>query len=349
MASNKNQHYVPQCYLRRFSTPKTEKCTNLLNIDRKVFIKNAPIKKQCSKSYFYGEDLLLEKALQPFEGKYSEIVNCITKPSYQFTNDHKKFLKQFWLLQYSRTEAASKRSIELSEKFGSAIEHVINFKLELDEAVINSMRNFVEDMDAVDDLNICLVKNKTNIDFITSDDPAVITNRLFIQKKQLTGKSFGLGNSGIITFLPLTPKILALGYDADVYNIKDKNGWVSIKSKKDIESINQHQYLNCRANIFVQNPKSENYIKTAYKNVSHNRVEARHQINYSVFEKSYDGYEKFIVVSKEESKKHKRVLLHIENVHPIPKYWPKQIAWKINGYAYTNGSAVGYIRQSKIC
>lgn len=71
MASNKNQHYVPQCYLRQFAAGNSASAINLFNIDREKFINCAPLKNQCSKSYFYGDDLELEKALQPIEGCYA--------------------------------------------------------------------------------------------------------------------------------------------------------------------------------------------------------------------------------------------------------------------------------------
>lgn len=68
MASNKNQHFVPRCYLRPFTINCNNKAINLFNIDKQKFIKNAPVKHQCSRDYFYGEDLIIEKALQPIEG-----------------------------------------------------------------------------------------------------------------------------------------------------------------------------------------------------------------------------------------------------------------------------------------
>ena len=74
MASNKNQHYVPQCYLREFATDSTSAAINLYNLDREKFIINASIKHQCSKNYFYGNNLLLEKAMQPIESNYSKVL-----------------------------------------------------------------------------------------------------------------------------------------------------------------------------------------------------------------------------------------------------------------------------------
>ncbi len=96
MASNKNQHYVPQCYLKKFSTSSESKAAICLyNLDRKKLIKNAPIKNQCSKNYFYGEDLVIEKALQEIEGIFSEIVRNLESKNHVLLDEEKTFLKIF--------------------------------------------------------------------------------------------------------------------------------------------------------------------------------------------------------------------------------------------------------------
>src|SRR5439155_750653 len=64
MATNKNQHFVPRCYLRPFTLDSGGLAITLLNIDRMKFVEGAPVKHQCSGDYFYGEDLALEKAHQ---------------------------------------------------------------------------------------------------------------------------------------------------------------------------------------------------------------------------------------------------------------------------------------------
>lgn len=61
MATNKNQHFVPRCYLRPFTANGEGVVINLYNIDRQKFIPNAPVKNQCSGNYFYGQDDVLKK------------------------------------------------------------------------------------------------------------------------------------------------------------------------------------------------------------------------------------------------------------------------------------------------
>ncbi|WP_394365145.1 DUF4238 domain-containing protein [Paraburkholderia kirstenboschensis] len=67
--SNKNQHFVPRCYLKAFTRDEGNATIKIFNIDRRKFIPTAPVKNQCSGSYFYGDDPKLEEAIQSCEGQ----------------------------------------------------------------------------------------------------------------------------------------------------------------------------------------------------------------------------------------------------------------------------------------
>lgn len=193
MASNKNQHFVPKCYLRPFTHDGADTAINLYNIDRQKFIELASLKHQCSGDYFYGNDPLLENAIQSTEGAYGTALREILKPDYRLTDKHRFLLKLFWLLQQLRTEAASKRSVEMTDAARDVIGlKETDFRLETREAVQMAMRAFSESMDVVADLKVCLLKNRTDIPFFTSDDPAVLTNRWYLESTKTRGRSFGL-------------------------------------------------------------------------------------------------------------------------------------------------------------
>jgi len=349
MASNKNQHYVPQCYLRRFSSAESGAAISLFNLDREKLIENAPIKNQCSKGYFYGDDLVIEKDLQPIEGEYSAVINQIIEPGYKLSEEHKIFLKRFWLLQNMRTDAASKRSVEMSDEMGvvAGIDPSV-YRQELKDAVIQSMKIFYEHIDMVDDLKVCLIKNKTNNEFITSDDPAVLSNKWHILKKSSSGLSFGLGSAGNIILLPLTPNILCLGYDGDVYSVRHNNGWVDVKDKSDIRSLNEHQFLNCRANIYTHKSNIENELISDYAKIVSRKPILRHNITYSVLDRVDNGFKRYKVIDKKEAGDHNKALMHCQMIYPKPSLWPKQIGWRNKGFVFSNGSGVGYIRRSRI-
>ena len=111
MASNKNQHYVPRCYLRAFTEHGDGVRINLFNTDRERVIPLVPTRYQCSRDYFYGTDAELEAAIQLLERSYAEMLRHITQNSYVLTDEDSDLLRRFWLFQYLRTEAASKEPL----------------------------------------------------------------------------------------------------------------------------------------------------------------------------------------------------------------------------------------------
>lgn len=347
MASNKNQHYVPQCYLKKFATDESKAAICVYNLDRKKLIKNAPIKNQCSKNYFYGQDLALEKALQPIEGQFSEIVRTIEQPNYVLTEKDILFFKQFWLLQYLRTEAASKRNVELIEDLKNTSD-VPELKMELKEAVQQSMRTFVSVKNIVNDLKVCICRNNTKTSFITSDDPAILTNRWHLLDRKAGFQSFGLNSAGILLVLPLTPKLLMLAYDADVYHIPNIKQWVKIKNSFDVDAFNYLQILYCRANLYTENISSLQYLELLHNKVKDIKPSQRHKINYAVLDKIDGDTTMFKVVDFPEAGKYEQVLIHCQPISVAPPIWARFINYKYRGFVMTDGSALGFVRKARI-
>jgi len=348
MATNKNQHFVPRCYLKAFSKNGEGLSINLFNIDRRRLIQNAPVKHQCSKDYFYGNDHKLEDAIQFTEGAYGNVIKAIFSSRYKFNEDHKQFLKLFWLLQYLRTESASRRQVEMFEGVKSTVggmseEFVPNIK----EAVLHSMHIFATEIGIVSDLKACLIKNKSKIRFVTSDDPAIMANHWHQLDCRARGRGFGLGSSGLLALLPLSNNILFLAYDGDVYSIPNENGWAVLKNNSDAKAFNQFQYLNCRANIFVCNGECETELVSSLNEALPHRPKERHKINYAVLDSTEGDYKRYVVVNPAEAGEHTEALVHSQQIFPVPSRWPSLIKWRARGSVYTNGSGVGYVRKSQ--
>jgi len=346
MASNKNQHFVPQCYLRPFAIDGADSAINLYNIDRKNFVKNAPLKHQCSGNYFYGKDLRLESAIQTVEGEYAAVLRELLRQGSSLTERHRVVLRLFWLLQHLRTEAASRRAIEMTDLAQADI-GLPDFRLQIRDAVQMAMRSFAESMHIVSDMKICLVRNRTPVPFVTSDDPAILTNRWYIETGKLSRFSFGLQSAGDILLLPLTPKILCMGYDGNVYSVSRENGWAEARRDSDIEAFNQHQFLNCRANIFVQNAAHSEMVHESFGKVASRRPQKRHRINFAVEDRTEGDYTRYRVVDASTAREHGKALIHIQAINPIPEAWPTQIAWRRKGFVYNNGTGVGYVREPR--
>lgn len=346
MATNKNQHFVPRCYLKAFSKDGEGLALNLYNIDRRRLIQNAPLKHQCSKDYFYGEDHKLENAIQFTEGTYGTVIKEIFSSGYKFTENHKQFLKLFWLMQYLRTESASRRQVEMFEGVRSTVGGMPEeFVPSIKEAVLHAMHVFATEMNVVSDLKACLIKNKSKVPFITSDDPAIMANRWHQLDDRARGMGFGLGASGLLGLLPLSEDILFLAYDGDVYSIPNREGWAICKNDSDVRAFNQFQFFNCRANIFVRNAECANEVASSLGEALPHRPTARHKINYAVLDSTEGDYKKYVVVTPDEAGDHTEALIHMQQIFPVPPCWPSQIKWRSKGAVYTNGTGVGYIRK----
>jgi hypothetical protein len=349
MASNKNQHFVPRCYLRSFAVIGADAAINLYNIDRQKFIQGAPLKHQCSGDYFYGRDAELEKGIQAVEIAYADVLRNISNPGYILSNDHRSVLRYFWLLQHLRTEAASKRSVEMNESMmrtsGISDQHP-DYRLEIREAVQIAMRAFAQSMYIVDDLKICLIKNRTGVAFITSDDPAVLTNRWHLQTDRTRGRSFGPVAAGTLLFLPLTARVLCLGYDGDVYSVPNQQGWADIRRDQDAEAFNEHQFLNCRANIFLQDPADSVRVHEAFLGALCRRPGIRHRTHYAILDGADATHKRYKVVDPATASEHEEAIIHMQVVHAHPASWPSIITWRPKGVIYTNDTGVGHVREA---
>ena len=213
MADNKNQHFVPKAHLKPFSVRGEGSAIHLFNLDRAQIFCDAPVKNQCARDYFYGQDARLERAIQLVEGEYARCVSSLHEPGTFVGEVHATILRRFAYLQHLRTEAAAQRSAELAftitDVRGADIEQP-TFKEAVRNAVIDAMRYYAETMDIIDDLKVRIVRNITSDPFITSDDPAVLANRWHQQDMRALHRSFGIVSAGLVLFLPLSPTLLAL-------------------------------------------------------------------------------------------------------------------------------------------
>lgn len=349
MATNKNQHFVPRCYLRPFSLDEEKKIINLINLRQKKLITNAALKHQCSKDYFYGTDAQLEKAIQMIETGYASTLQSLLASSSCLTEGQQIVFRMFWLFQHLRTEAAAKQSVLLAESisdFGNVESDEPLFTIK--DAVQNSCLNFTRGMHLIDDLKFCLFKNKSNVPFITSDNPAVITNKWHLEKKTTVSRSFGLGSAGILAILPLTPQLLLLGYDSDVYNIAKNQGITEIKNSRDAIAFNRHQFLQCDANIYVHDASYGDTLINHFQDIEHARPANRHVLHYAQIDSKIGDHTRYVVTPRDEIDKSEEAILHSQVIHPNPGIWPSQIRIRTNGSVYTNDSGMGYVRLAHI-
>lgn len=348
MATNKNQHFVPRCYLKAFTHEGGNHAINLLNLDRQRAIPAAPVKNQCSGDYFYGQDDRLETAIRTVEGGYAAAVARIHAPGYRLTDSDRVLLRTFMLFQHLRTEAASRRSVEMFAGMENSIGSPLpGLKPSIKDAVQMAMRAFAEEMHLFDDLKICLVRNRTKRPFVTSDDPAVVANRWHKEDPRVQHKSPGLMSCGTTISLPLSPRILCLAYDGDVYSVPHENGWTEVRKDSELAAFNEQQFLNAVANVYFREWDHHDWVLSSYLAVQGRRLSCRHRVNYAVLDGSDGTHKRYRVVDRFDAEAHEEAIIHTESLSPTPSRWPSQLRWRAKGSVFTNGTGAGYIRAAQ--
>lgn len=348
MATNKNQHFVPRCHLRPFTLEAEGAAISLFNLERRKLIPNAPVKNQCSRDYFYGTDEKLEKAIQLIESGYGQALRDLMHSSNSLTDGNKTDFKTFWIFQYLRTEAIAMNAVKMVESTGKLADLLPDeFSFGIKEAVQMACGVFADSMHEIDDLKFCIIKNKTGVPFITSDNPAVLTNKWWFEKNRSPELSFGMRSAGMLALLPLTPKLLFLGYDGDVYSVPHNRGIVEIKNTRDAIALNRYQFLQCVANVYVHDAAEENVLLEQFTDIESARSKVRHVVHYAQNDRTVGDHTRYVVIPPEERDKTKEAMMHSQVIHPHPGIWPSQIQIRSNGSVYTNDTGMGYVRFSR--
>jgi len=277
MPVNKNQHYVPQFYQRRFSDDG--KNVGVYIVDQLKAIPQAPIKSQASADYFYTSDTKkpenVEKAFSGIEGIAKEIMQKLDAiPRSPLTKEESFSLYVFTILQLGRTlspvqdtrEMANmmlrkviKAQVEISKNsdnpeladYKDITDEVINSITLTDEAAKKlTLGSYLQMLPACIDLKSKVLINETATPFITSDNPVCLYNP-FMEKMNCPLN--GLGARGAFIYFPLSPRLALLIYDDMVYKVGNrKQGYAEIHNPNDIHELNKLSIVNCNQVIYYQ-------------------------------------------------------------------------------------------------
>jgi len=346
MPALKNQHFVPRCHFRPFTLEGKGLAINLFNLNRQVTVLNAPVKNQCSADYFYGRDLHYEKRMQVIEGLYAAAISRICGRGYALTNEDLETFRVFWVLQHLRTEAASRAIAALADDVVDTTGAPEEFRTSIAQAVQVVMSTVPEMVSVVGDLKVCLLRNRSAADFITSDDPAIHTNRWYLRTGNERLGTPGLAKSGTICLMPLTPRHFFLAYDGDVYSLPVTKHWVDVKKESDVGMLNQQQLLNAMANVYFRDVSDANSIAFQFDATADRRISCRHRLNHAVLDWDDGVMERYRVTTAEEARKHENAILHSETLYPRPSGWPDFIHWRASAATYSNGTGIGFIRRA---
>ena len=351
MPDHKNQHFVPRCYFRPFSLNEQGRAINLYNFTGSKAIRNAPVKGQCARTYLYGDDLRLERLFQGYEGDYAHVLEVIGGGKQYPSEQNMILLREFMMLQYSRTEAAINRTASMFQDTNNTIQESFSatppsVDLSTTALMHTTLKMYTGIRETVTDLRACLVKNDTSVDFVTSDDPVVFTSRFHAQK--IKSSVFGTSSAGAIFYFPLSPRLLLMCYDGDVYTLRDKTGnFVSVTKKRDVYSCNELQYLNASKNVYFSRWSQKDQIESEFKAVESRRQETRHQtLKFVEDEPTLDG-QRYRRVGKRDAVSGNKMLIGISPIHVFPTVWMSRLSFRSKMKFRYDGSSAGYVRESE--
>ena len=257
-AETKNQHYVPQFYLRYFSVDKKNVGAYILK--SKKNIPSAPIRGQASGDYFYSDSMEMEKTLSALEGSAKGIIDrIIAAPTDPLGKDDKDTLFQFTVIQLGRTvmqaNLVTARHRALSRAIPNSFSEILTStgRLEQGECIKDKVSGLIGEpppfpavysVDAyakisktVRDLSVKILVNRTSKAFITSDNPVAKYDQFMERMRQET---YGLGTRGLQIFFPLSPWIGVMYYDPKCYKLGyKKREYVELDQEKDIDELNK--------------------------------------------------------------------------------------------------------------
>ena len=212
-------------------------------------------------------------------------------------------------------------------------------------AVQIAMLNFAGSMSIVDDLKVCIARNRTDRPFVTSDDPAILTNRLHIQRRHNVRGSFGVITAGAMFLLPLSPSLCAIAYDSAVYHTSQSAGWINVIHDTDVDAINEHQILNCMVNLYYRDWGWRDQLVHQVLARRQLRPERRHTVVHAALDYTTEWGSRYAVKKIEDLQEEEEVLVHITANHPEPSAWPSFLRFRPDAKAYFNNTGAGFTRK----
>lgn len=353
MPAHKNQHFVPRVHLAPFSVGAAGAAINLLNIGSGRLIPNAPLRNQCARNYLYSPagDMRLEKMLQDIEGQYAEALRYLADPNRPAAGAAIENLRLFAWIQHLRTDQAMRQRKEAEEKVydlsfeGAMSERAPPPQRQTDrDFMLSTMRAGLLNMKFTADLKHCVLDNETAVDFVTSDDPAIMTNRFL--KQRFGHTNFGMASSGLMLMLPLSPRQLLLMYDGNVYTLPDKEkGRLRLRRESSVRAMNDLQFIRAAHNIYFANWKKRDEVAADLSLVSPLRRQSWINVQVLVPGDRSDGRERYRRPhSLEERLSATEKIVQMSSEYPASTRWASEIKIRQSVRTYQNGSAMGMVR-----
>ena len=280
------------------------------------------------------------------ESVYANVLRRVRVKGALTSNEDAKFLTSFWMFQHLRTEATQQSILRMSR----ALENVVGsphpqISIDGKNATRIALNAFSSRHYVVADTNIILIENRTSLPFITSDNPAIQTNRWVFSQTSRPSANFGMLSAGFIGLLPLAPELLVLMYDKDIYSIEKNKKRLKITDDFDSRALNEHQYLNCMKNVYFRGGSDELEIGQKMSTIKNSRMQSKEMVQ--IFDRSRDATDKrYYRTDHLDTSKSGEALLVTTSYSPRPSEWPQFLHWRPNGCYFSNGSGIGQVRRA---
>ena len=211
MSIVKNQHFVPQFYLRNFSN--NDKNIGMFRYKDKNYISNSSIKSVAYSKFLYGKDGKLEHLLSTLESKWAVIIRKILESNLYFlTKEDLINLYYFVVISRTRTKKIADENKAIFNYFKERLpkEGIHNSKFNMDQGNFEEAINIpnalpidvaMKNIDILYDLDAIIIENRTNYEYITCDSPVVLYNQFYVWRNYKI--NYGLASSGLQIFIPL--------------------------------------------------------------------------------------------------------------------------------------------------
>ena len=317
MTEYKNQHYIPQFYLRHFSSDGVGVYRYSLKND---ITERSNIEKTCSSFWFYAPSSIaseIEGVLSPLEAQHAEIVQEILDTRSlgvvsPWSKDPKNsFLKHlhlcnFILLTSTRTKLAKsdaeaianfvfdsmKPYLKQSEKVrakGIKPEFIDKLKVSRDTANLEGMLGAMVGPPLISDLAVVMLINETKNPFITSDSPTIFYNFLNLEDQDLLGWQ----SPGLMIFMPLSEECALWLVDSEMYkpHAKAQESIGSLTREQDVDELNRLQMLNADDYLIFSKADYHEYVSSLYKPIRGRREKSLKSEKWSEFDVGDEHHE----------------------------------------------------------
>lgn len=288
MTKTKRQHYVPQFLLRYFSDLSNVNSKSIISmyiLEQNIIKEKIPIKSVCYCENIYGDDDIVEKMFSKMESEWARVLNQINSSNRHIIKvKDKSNIASFIAFQYLRTkkrEAYLERMTDEWIKFIDSKDAVL-FKNKLENnssiAINLSLIQFRNISQYLSDLDYVILDNKSNIDFIISDNPVIFIN-IF------SPNNFGVHSIGNVLWVPISPRKLLLLYDRKAINLIASG--FELNSDETIKAINSYQYIVMDKLLFNIHNDLNNYI--FYKDAIESKAIYENKSSAQTFHTENDG------------------------------------------------------------